>query len=63
MSENSIDYDVDNRLEIKKRRMERFLEEEEFVRLDLDLNYNNPSDNDDDLVEDYNAVLEHLKSS
>lgn len=59
-SKNSIDLDIDNRLEIKKDRMDRFLNDETLDTMNLDLNYEDPI-GDDDLDADYRAVLEHLK--
>jgi len=60
-SENSIDSDVDSRLDIKKKRMERFLEEDDFNTLNLELDYNNCYGPEEELDDDYQAVLEHLK--
>ena len=60
-SENSIDFGVDNRLEIKKDRMDRFLNEEVLGTMNLDLHYDDPIGSDDDLDADYRSVLDHLK--
>ena len=60
-SENSIDFDIDKRLEIKKDRMERFLNDEMFDTINLDLAYEDLIGNDDDLDADYRAVLDHLR--
>ena len=59
-SEHSIDLDVDNRLEIKKDRMDRFLNDEVLGTMNLDLHYKDPIGGDDDLDADYRAVLDHL---
>ena len=60
-SENSIDFGVDNRLEIKKDRMDKFLNDEVLGTMNLDLHYNDPIGSDDDLDADYKVVLDHLK--
>lgn len=60
-SENSIDFGVDNRLEIKKDRMDKFLNDEVLGTMNLDLHYNDPIGSDDDLDADYRVVLDHLK--
>ena len=62
-SENSIDMDIDNRLEIKKDRMDRFLNDEALDTMNLDLRYEDPIGDDDDLDADYRAVLDHLKKT
>lgn len=61
LSENSIDYDIDARLEIKKNRMLAFLNEDDFGTVNLDLDYNEPIGPDEELEEDYRLVLEHLR--
>lgn len=60
MSEDSIDDDIDYRLEIKKRRMESFLGDDAFKELRMDLAYDDPIGSDDELDEDYQTVLRHL---
>ena len=63
MSENTIDYDVDARLEIKKRRMQSFLDDDAFETVDIDLMYNEPIGPDAELDEDYKAILKRLQGS
>ena len=63
MSEDSIDHDIDYRLEIKKRRMESFLGDDAFKALRMDLMYNDPIGTDDELDEDYKTVLKHLRDT
>lgn len=63
LSENSIDYDIDARLEIKKNRMLAFLNEDDFGTVNLDLDYNEPIGPDEELEEDYRVVLEHLRKN
>ena len=62
-SENSIDLDVDNRLGIKKDRMDRFLNDEVLGTMNLDLHYGNPIGDDGDLDADYKTVLNHLRNT
>ena len=63
MSKDSIDYDVNDRLEIKKRRMQNFLNDNAFETLDMDLTYDDPIGPDDELDADYKAVLKRLQGS
>ena len=59
-SKNSIDLDINNRLEIKKDRMDRFLNDVTLDTMNLDLHYEDPIGGDD-LDADYKAVLDHLR--
>lgn len=61
MSEDSIDDDIDYRLEIKKRRMQSFLGDDAFKELRMDLVYDDPIGSNDELNEDYKTVLRHLQ--
>ena len=63
MSEDSIDDDIDYRLEIKKRRMQSFLGDDAFKELRMDLAYDDPIGSDDELDEDYKTVLRHLRDA
>ena len=59
-SEDSIDQKIDSRLEEKKARMERFLYDDSFQPLNLEMEYDNPIGTDNELDDDYKAVLESL---
>jgi len=58
--ENSIDEVVEKRLRIKKENMESLINEDLPV-LNMDIMNNNISDDLSEEVEDFKAVLEHLK--
>ena len=62
-SENSIDLNIDDRLEIKKDRMDRFLNDETLGTMNLDLDYRDPIGDDNDLDADYRTVLDYLKKT
>ena len=62
MSKDTIDYDIDNRLETKKKRLQRFLDDDDALRtFDMDYDYNDPIGSEDDLDEDYRTVLARLQ--
>ena len=61
MSKDTIDYDINNRLEIKKKRLQRFLDDDALRTLDMDYDYNDPIGSEDDLDEDYRTVLARLQ--
>ena len=63
MSEGTIDYDVDDRLEVKKKRMQRFLDDDAFKTLDMDHTYDNPIGADEELDDDYRAVLKRIQAA
>lgn len=60
LSSNSIDHVIDSRLEEKKDKMLRFLNEQDFVKLNLDLDYANAFGEDDEFMEDYRRVYDHI---
>ncbi len=60
LSTGSIDQVIDDRLEEKKSRMLRFLNEEDFTKLNLDLDYGNAFGEEDEFIEDYKRVYEHI---
>lgn len=59
-SEDSIDQKINDRLEEKKARMERFLDDDSFQPLNLEMEYDNPIGPNSELDEDYESVLEGL---
>ena len=63
MSNDTIDYDINDRLEVKKQRMQRFLDDEAFKTLDMDYRYDDPIGSDDELDEDYRAALKRLRGT
>lgn len=64
MTIDSIDYDVDDSLKRKKSRMDKFLKEDDLITTtNIDLEFDNPFGDEDDLDVDYSKVLQHLRGS
>ncbi len=60
LSKDSVDQVIDDRLEVKKDRMLAFLNEEDFGKLSLDLDYDNLYGQEDEMEEDHRRVFEHI---
>ena len=60
ISKNTIDHTIDERLNEKKERMLKFLNDENLGELNLDLTFNDLFGNDDDVNVDYKRVLDNI---